>query len=127
MIQSQNIANLLSKHISTLAVAREVYGCNTKPKHSESTEQANQHSSCCSGYSTERENTQQAGSTRSQGENAQQAGLTRPQGENAQQAGLTRPLGKNAQQAGLIRSRGENTRQAGLTRRCGKRIRNGLD
>ena len=43
---SQKIANLLSKQISTLAIAREVYGYSTEPENCEFAEQANQHSSC---------------------------------------------------------------------------------
>ena len=46
MVPSRRIANLLSKQISTLAVAREVYGHGTKPVNREFAEQANQHSSC---------------------------------------------------------------------------------
>ena len=33
MVLSQNIANLLSKQISTLAVAQEVFGYGTEPEH----------------------------------------------------------------------------------------------
>ena len=43
---SRKIANLLSKQISTLAIAREVYGYGTEPENREFAGQANQHSRC---------------------------------------------------------------------------------
>ena len=46
MVPSWKIANLLSKQISTPAIAREVYGYGTKPENCGFAEQANQHSSC---------------------------------------------------------------------------------
>ena len=46
MEPSRKIANLLSKQISTLAIAREVYGYGTEPENREFAGQANQHSSC---------------------------------------------------------------------------------
>ena len=56
MLLSRNIANLLSKQISILAVAQEVFGYDTEPEHRKFAEQADQHSSCCSGYGTELKN-----------------------------------------------------------------------
>ena len=47
MVLSWNIANLLSKEISTVAVALEMYGYGTEPEHCEFAEQSNQHCSCC--------------------------------------------------------------------------------
>ena len=45
MVLSRKIANLLGKQISTLAIAREVYGYGTEPENREFAGQANQHSS----------------------------------------------------------------------------------
>ena len=52
-VLSRRIASLLDRQMSTLAVAREMYGYDTKPENCESAGQANQHFSYCSGYGTE--------------------------------------------------------------------------
>ena len=47
MVLSRNIASLLSKEISTVAVAREVYEYDTELEHCKFAEQVNQHFSFC--------------------------------------------------------------------------------
>lgn len=63
MILSQDIANLRSKQISTLAIAQKMYGYSTELGHRKIVEQANQHPNCCSGYGIELESYKSAGQT----------------------------------------------------------------